>query len=250
MPRLSTGEGKKEVRHAYIDLMNKAKEQKHSHEEGISSLYSIYKKANDLLPSVTTGEELRLDACVSGEVVSISSRRVVKLCSGDRIIQEEYISLLKENWNAHEQYVKTVFHGAIFPKNISILGEEEEKTKKKRRQIEEKEIQKPKNEKNKEEETSTKTIKKIIEILTEKKKIPLNQLIVHPTDFSKTVENLLYLSFAVQIERVFLLVEDEIYVTLNKTIEKEESHVILTITRDEAEEAIRKYSLKSSLLEL
>ncbi|KAI5187057.1 hypothetical protein NEHOM01_1896 [Nematocida homosporus] len=255
MPRLSISEGNDQIRKEYIELMAETKEKRKSSSEGSSGLYSIYCRANALLDSVTNAPELRLDANVAGEVVDLESSRLAKLCAGDRVTPEEFISLLKDQPSGlHTDYITTIFRGCRLPA-ILVLKEEEEIRPRKapRKPLEALPLEVP--------NTTAKPpqdqidapdkIKRIYQILQEQQRLPVLQLAIVPNDFAKTIENLLYLSFAVRIERAFLVQENNtLYVTCDKDPQAvQSSHLILTTTQEEVEKAIQEFQITRALLE-
>lgn len=241
-----------EVRTKYIELLAETKEQKSS--ENSSSLYSIYKKTNLLLPSVKTPPELLLDACVSGEIVDISDRRLSRLCSGDKISVDEYLSLFCDYPRGpHSEYVISMFRGSKIPNHLSIEGEEEIRERRERkREKTSKECNHPQPSTPADDQSQKDIIskvKKICEVLDKYEYLPLFSLVLHPNDFSKTVENLLTLSFAVKLERAFIHKENDTVFVSSTRREYRDSHCVITITKEEAETLIKSQNISHPLLD-
>ncbi|OAG29535.1 hypothetical protein NEDG_00668 [Nematocida displodere] len=244
------------IRKEYIELMEETKEKKDS-SEAESSLFAIYQRTNTLLASVTTTPELRLDASVSGEVVDIASNRLHKLCVGALITPEEFVASMREAVFSEGFFreAHSCFRGALFPAILSVEGEALERDRRApKKRKDEGEIERP--------EAAPKNtlaqidapekVKAIFKVLSQKKRIELLHLIVDPENFAKTVENLLYLSFAIKLERAFISKENGSFLV---TADQEEhslhdpSHLILSISQEEAEDAARKHGLTRSLLD-
>ncbi|KAI5189329.1 hypothetical protein NECID01_0524 [Nematocida sp. AWRm77] len=244
----------KSVREEYIELLAETKEEKRKPKEDGSVLYTLYEKTNTLLQEVETAPELRLDACVSGEVVDLYSKQVGKLCAGTLLTVAQFVSLMKtpEAWRQAQEYSTDVYRGAYFPR-LLCLREEESPPRKKpaRRREESTEIEKPGAEENQalQQTDAPWEVKKIFQVLQSIGTVELLRLVVDPQDFSKTVENLLYLSFAVKLERAFLHTKNgTLYVSSTKQEEETLSHFILTISPQEHARAVKQLHLETSML--
>lgn len=233
-------------------MLLETKQTKNSDSSGISGLYSIYMRANALFQDIQTVSELRLDASVSGDIVDVSSARVQKLCRGSFLTAEDFVRRIssEEGMEAYVRYCASRFSGAVFPPYIELDAHFESKEKtvrkpcKKRKDVPEKEVAAEMPGETPDDSDALVAMKKICAVLLQKRKIDLLSLVVDPNDFSQTVENLLYLSFAVKLERAFISQENGgLYVTPHRTDRSPGgTHAILCITKDEADAFISQAS--------
>lgn len=245
------------LRHEYLEVLAEAYEKKISGLNTKDDFYDLYKRTNVLLDEIETAPELNLDARVSGELIDLTGKKLNNLFCGGLIPFEDVIRLMQipGTFERASAYVNTIYRGARFPQLLLLNLEDEEKerpAKKTKIKEETKELEQPKKEQKKELEQidAPDKIKKIFEIIQKVEKIELLKLIVHPTDFSKTVENLLYLSFAIKLERAYIIESEKQYFVMStKQEDIDKSHLILTITQEEAQEAIKTYQITHPLIE-
>jgi len=246
----------KHLRKEYLEVQERTREEKNAGKENTKELFSLFHRTNELLERVNTSSELNLDARVSGEVVDISSRKVQRLCQSGSLTVEEFVELVKKKTaRGAAEYVSSAFRGETFPPVLQIeeieYSVEEDRKKRVLIKIDEKEARRPETEENRslDQIDMPKQIGAIYNVVKKKKKVELLELVLDPEDFSKTVENTLYLSFAVKLERAFISQGGgTLYVTSEREEQADDSHVVLSFTKEEIERLNEKYGSRASLL--
>lgn len=243
-----------DLRHEYIELMAETKEEKKKPAESSLALYHLYEKTNTLLGAVRTSPELRLDACVSGEVVELYSRQLAKLCSGAALSVAQLVALMKnpENQLAAARYAESLFRGARFPPRLELRAAEIPPRRAVKRRGAEGQLEKPAAEQDQalQQTDAPQQIKKIFQVLQTVGSIELLKLVINPRDFAKTVENLLYLSFAVKLERAFVTERHGVlFVSRTRQEDSPSAAFILTISPADQARAIAELAIDRPLLD-
>lgn len=236
---------KKDLAEEYIKLIKIAKEKKKENEV----LYPIYKDINALLKEIQTTRELRLDAFLVNEIIDEESKRILLQCN-NTITLNMYVDLVSTNLQVHRELANTHYRGAYLPPLLPLTGTVNRAVRKEKKQRVEKEQETPEEIKENTEEINVpKEIKKLYTVLKEKKEIEVFRLVINIDSFSKTVENLLTLSFAVKVGRAFLLEKNGVlYVSVNKIGEKKSSCCTISVCQQEIEELIKEMKITENLM--
>lgn len=253
------------IKNEYMALLKHVRENKERilDEEGSEGVHNLFRRTNALLANVTKAPELRLDAKVSGEVVKLSGSRIAKMCRGTGVSLEEFLKeiagvsgktgasragfdnlgdpLLTGENEGFFLYAHGFFQGAKFPDELGIAedaveGGGERKTQRKRRLADAGEAETPGVEGAPDEDCNIlKRVKLVVELVERLGRVEFYRLVVSPSSFAETIENIFYLSFVVRLERVFLEWEGEaIYVTVQPTPGRDRAyaHFIAEMTED------------------
>ncbi|KAI5180482.1 non-structural maintenance of chromosomes element 4 [Nematocida sp. AWRm80] len=232
----------------YIELMEETQAQKTES----AALYEIYRKTNYLFQYVSTAPELRLDAHVSGEIVNLATSKLEKQCTGAILTADQFIQFITTSEDKHMDYIDKYFLGTSIPRELHLQGPEKPKRKRTAQPLEEN--QKLENTTTQQptylqQIDSLERVKQIYKVLQDVRQIELFRLVINPNSFSKTVENILFLSFAVKLERVYLSIYNQtIYVTAEQDKPNDTSHLIISITQEEAQEAIEQLKISTPML--
>lgn len=226
----------------YLELIKITKEKKKENE----LLYPIYKQSNNLLKNIRNTNELRLDAYLSDEIIGEESRRIFLECTNN-ITVNTYIDLVISNNMNHRMISQRYFRGASFPPILSLSGSLLRQEKKQKKIKAEKTQEKPEEIEGVEEVDVPNEIKKIFLILKQKEEIELYRVVIDPNSFSRTIENILSVSFAVKVGRAFIEErEDILYLTLER--KGEQKDCIISITEEEMDRIVESMKIEESML--
>lgn len=235
----------KSVQDQYFELLSDLKNKKEDFSDiETANLDRIIARTNALFSVVTNSVELKLDAKISAEAINLSSltfekklrnRKVTTMSfinNVNKALKEEeegdQINIHKRQMNVLFKTLNSQFYGISFKNHYSLVP-----TNKPRKA---KEIKRENNDERNEkctkiehkrmkEDSFSGKIDRIVKAVADKK-IEYYMLIINPISFSKTIENIFYLSFAIKLRKVKFLFEDKkafILTNDNKaTIEGEE----------------------------
>lgn len=196
---------------------------------------------------------LKLDARIIQEAVSLTSER---LESSIRNFKLNTSTLLTMNVNNLEKYYKRAikhFYGVYFKQNIELLNVEKIKRNMQPRNVlQECEIKKPTFLVNKEND-NIEIVDKIVKLVMKMGRIEYFRLVVDVGSFSRTVENMFYLAFAVRMRMVSVRMEDGVVSVVvcgdGGGDEEVEAHMIVDLDYEEYSGIKVKLNLEKSLIE-
>lgn len=208
----------KSIQDQYFDLLTslKNKKEKISDTETLN-IDEIAEKANTLLPDISNSTELLLDAKISSEVVNISALNFDKNLRNKQATVPSFINRLNKalvddgskTTNIHKikmerffKNLKSQCYGVSFKKQYSMdIIEQELRIKSidnEKQDVKKTEI---KHEKMKKNDNFMEKIERICDVLGNKR-LEYYELVIDPGSYSKTIENIFYLSFAIKLELV------------------------------------------------
>lgn len=243
----------------YLEIIQRIKKEKQNLEDGDELLLILQKRANELFKEIRNTNELKLDAKFKKESHKIIFNKFKKKQNEEKLTSNSFLKLI--NKIEDDLFFKIVYSSYDKSLNLKIPKIFKEPFINKKRI-------KSKNEKIKEEYISPiiqsipkyeediidLMIKKIINIVKKEKKIEFFKLILNPNSFSKTIENIFYLSFANKTGEVKIYEENSIiFVKIetnisNLKIKDEYQHFIFNIQYYEYEKLISILNIKNSML--
>lgn len=243
----------------YLEIIQRIKKEKQNLEDGDELLLILQKRANELFKEITNTNELKLDAKFKKESHKIIFNKFKKKQNEEKLTSNSFLKLI--NKIEDDLFFKIVYSSYDKSLNLKIPKIFKEPFINKKRI-------KSKNEKIKEEYISPiiqsipkyeediidLMIKKIINIVKKEKKIEFFKLILNPNSFSKTIENIFYLSFANKTGEVKIYEENSIiFIKIetnisNLKIKDEYQHFIFNIQYYEYEKLISILNIKNSML--
>lgn len=220
-----------------------------------NNLEVIIAQTENLLKSVKNPTTLKLDARVFSEAVNASSDILEKSLRNFKLDTEAFLNLDHDTIERYFIRAKTFYYGIKFHKFISL----EERVKpsitirkaqsRSVKEEEEEKIDEPRG-KPEREESNMQIAETIRNLVSQRHKIEYFRLVIDIESYSKTVENMFYLAFAVRMKMVNIkVISDVIYVVeRNNSDEGEDSHMIVELDYDEYRELIIVLNLKKSLI--
>lgn len=264
----------KNVQNQYFKILNDLRNKKEEVADlDVDNLDSIINQTNALFTNITNSIELKLDARISAETVNISSIDFEKKLRNRKISTELFIKHLNKNFrntdnstiqtkrrqkiNIFLEKINKNFYGIRF-KEIYALAFDKKTKKKKEAAKKDEESTKSTEIKFKQTETEdfTQKIDKLVCHIGNSR-IEYYRVVLNPTSFTETIENIFYLSFAVKCNKLKLIFDKNVfYVTGEKNNNKvcikehEQCHFTSTINYEEYKKLVQNLEIKEAFLNL
>jgi hypothetical protein len=247
-----------------LDLLQQIRNQKEEILENKDNvLDGIITRANALFSHIKSPSELKLDARISTESTALSSQYMGKVLRNDTICSDSFISLVNDSFNDKSEYFWTYrekmehnFHGIEFVDRFVMAYKEDEKKQRNKPVRDRLTDTSPERPKKVTElygdEGTLKVVKKIKSIVRLKGEVEYYRLVINPTSFSKTVENIFYLSFAVKIGMVALVNKNGVLVVSTnggEEIEGSRGHLVFDIEYSEYFKIIERLGISDPLID-
>lgn len=247
----------------YLDLLKQLRlnrENLISKDEG--QIEKLIENAESLFSQIKKPSDLKLDAKISTESAKISSISFEKRCMSDKMSSEKFIEYLIKH--KHEkvdvienymQYVASKFVGVEFSDHLCINPVVKEANLRQRNNtnIPDSSADFPLRIFSAEDDEGTLTlVKKIKKVVNEKKIIDFYMLVINPKSYSKTIENIFYLSFAIKVGLVgFTTNKGQLCISSEPTNENQDdlSHLIVSLEHGEYKKLIQKLNITDSMLD-
>ncbi|KAF7684540.1 Interacting inhibitor of differentiation [Astathelohania contejeani] len=253
---------KDSVYQEYLNLIHELKEKREEMVENKNNIFDdLIQRSTELLEKVKTTSELKLDARFSTVSTKISNESMEKVFRESLVTSNDYLEIVQNHFqngdirfNLFLKKAAEAFYGIEFVDlfNISDNGEEKDRVKRKKIGIgfEELEVPKVLTEGDLEDNSSI-IVNNIRDIVYKFGSLEYYRLVIDPNSFSRTIENIFYLAFAIRNDIVFFEVKNNIlYVSKDKRIEPDgqDSHFILNIEHEDYKKIIQKLEIKEALI--
>ncbi|KAF7703777.1 Interacting inhibitor of differentiation [Cucumispora dikerogammari] len=263
------------IEQEYLEIIEKIKMERQSMEETDDILLSILQeRANELFDKIENTNELKLDAKFKKVSNKVVYNKFAKSKNDIRISCTDFVKFLTDPQN--EDFFKVV--SSCYDQSLKLripktfkqpLGEQKKiKTTLTWKYMKENISPLKTSIPEEEEDIIDSMINKIVTVVRREKKVEWFRLILNPFSYSKTIENVFYLSFANKMGKINIFEEEsKIYVQLeeehqdahnNKIFGKQHSETqkengqkqnfIFNIELFEYEELIKKLKIKTSML--
>lgn len=236
----------------YLDILKVLRINKESSNQNLDE---VIQNTDNLLTQVENPSELVLDAKVSYESTSQASTIFLKNCMEDKITTEQFVSFYgKKQMKEYVKFMYRKFYGVNFLEKFNLFTIEKVRTQRTQGIIRRSQRTDPKTPdlaiEITEDENQLNVVKKIKKILREYEEIDYFTLVLDPHSFSRTIENLFYLSFAVKMQQVFLKMNDNklLVVKENETDDDLLSHLIVSIEFNEYRKLIKNLNIKEPMI--
>lgn len=240
--------GEQGITKQYLDLLSKIKDTHISTAENTQLDYIIV-QAEELFQSIEKPSTLKLDARLFSEAVSMSSDRLEKSMRNFVLTTDAFLSMSKESFAKYFKRATTFHYGIKFAELITMGWVEKPRNVAERAaQSSNSEMKQPGDKVEKEE--SNMIIAEKIRDLVKQKEREYFRLVIDVDSYSKTVENMFYLAFAVRMKMVNLKMNNNKFTVVKweNGEEKEDSHMIVELDYEEYINLIKTLKLKTSLI--
>ncbi|RVD92754.1 non-structural maintenance of chromosome element 4 like [Tubulinosema ratisbonensis] len=249
---MKTQKESRNIKIKYLKLLKVLRKEKQTIND---KLDEVIEDTNTLLTQVDKPSELVLDAKVSYESTSQANSIFQKNCLEDRMTTEKFVNLYgSKEMKEYVNFVYNKFLGVTFAEKINLFPDEKIKHSRTQTQIKKSQKFEPKSPKKLTEavddENQLNLVKRIKKIVKQHEKIDYFTLVLDPKSFSRTIENLFYLSFAIKMQQVYLkMIDNNLFVTIENESEEENlNHLIVSIEYNEFKKLIKKYQLKEPMI--
>jgi non-structural maintenance of chromosomes element 4 len=242
------------IHHRYLDLLQEIRVSKDEILENRSKLESLIETSNILFKKINTSSELRLDAKVNALSTRMSHTRMERDMSESGMTSKRFIAYLEKGLlEEFYEYAFSCYWGMVFLDQLVLRTEEGEQGKRappQRRQLNVAEAEIPRPVSAVGEDTDLFEIVSQIRCLaSERGECDYFELVIDPASFSKTVENMFYLSFAIRSGIVSLVSREDALVICSGTTAGEDSgHLVLEMTYEEYRAIIERMGGREALL--
>lgn len=240
------------VKRLYFEILQK----KANH--SISSK-DLLQQVDELFKNIDNTADLKLDAELNYDATLGAASDLDRSYRGITMDEDKFINFILEGENANTEefaifikYMRSTFYGVSFFEQLNLYTNNEISNKKIRTklQLDNNEMKiASKAEKSQQEDISISITKKIKKKVIELGKVELYMLVLDPNSYSKTIENIFYMSFALKLGFISLEWKDEkIYVVPDRENGGSKEHFIFTIEESEYNELNQKFGLKEAIL--
>ncbi|ELA48102.1 hypothetical protein VCUG_00340 [Vavraia culicis subsp. floridensis] len=261
----------KSIQDQYFDLLNDLRNKKEElADTDTSNLDNIIAKTNTLFTDITTSAELKLDAKISAEAVNLSSLTFEKKLRNRKVTTMSFINNLNKGLKKNigdeqcaERYNRKMhilfgsleqrFYGITFKHHYG-LAVNDRLRRKREAKVEEQDRKSTKIEhKRIKDDNFAHKIDKITDAIGNQK-IDYYRLVINPDSFTRTIENIFYLSFAIKLKKVKFCFENR-RILIAKTDgeqeqgEKEVNHFISSIDYVEYKRIIHNLNIDKPFLQ-
>lgn len=261
----------KSIQDQYFDLLNDLRNKKEElADTETSNLDNIIAKTNTLFTDITNSAELKLDAKISAEAVNLSSLTFEKKLRNRKVTTMSFINNLNKGLKKDigdeqcaERYNRKMhilfgsleqrFYGITFKHHYG-LAVHDRLRRKREMKVEEQDRKSTIIEHKKiKDDNFAHKIDKITDAIGNQK-IDYYRLVINPDSFTKTIENIFYLSFAIKLKKVKFCFENG-RILIAKTDgeqeqgEKEVNHFISSIDYVEYKRIIHNLNIDKPFLQ-
>lgn len=236
----------------YLDILKDLRKNKQNINDRLDE---VIENTNNLLTQVDLPSELVLDAKVSYESTSQANSIFLKNCLEDKITTEQFVNLFNsKEMKEYVNFVYNKFQGVCFTDKLNLFPVQRIRSQRTVSQIRRNMKNDPKSPKKlleaKDDENQLNLVKRIKKIVRQKGKVDYFSLVLDPKSFSRTIENLFYLSFAVKMQQVYLkMIDNNLFVTIeNESEEDNLNHLIVSIEYSEFKKLVKKYKINEPMI--
>ncbi|AFN83595.1 hypothetical protein EROM_081790 [Encephalitozoon romaleae SJ-2008] len=247
-----------EVRDGYLDLLQKMRCLKEDLFEDKCRLEELINTSNKLFKKIKTSSELKLDAKMTALSTKIACKRMEKDIELDDITSSTFVELFRKNLlNDFYRYAMRCNAGIRFLGCFS-LGNHPEASNRKKLPVQRSKQHLPETripalitrEKASTEEFDI--LMHIKEVVLERGRVEYFRLVINPQSFSKTIENIFYLSLSLRSGLIYIEWDDDeiLYVTSKNSGRKGDlGHLAIEMTYDEYLAIVEKAGISETLIE-
>lgn len=246
-----------EVRDGYLDLLQKMRCLKEDLLEDKCRLEELVSTSNSLFKKIKTSSELKLDAKMTALSTKMACTRMEKDIELDDVTSSIFVELFRKNLlNDFYRYAMGCNAGIEFLGCFS-LGNHSEASNKKKLPVQRSKQHLPETripalitrEKVSTEEFDI--LMHIKELVSERGRVEYFRLVINPQSFSKTIENIFYLSLSLRSGLISIEWDDEtLYITSKSSEGKGDlGHLAVEMTYDEYLTIIEKAGISETLIE-
>lgn len=203
----------------YLDLLKKMRTNKENLTQRDSEeMDNLIRNTESLFLQIKKPWDLKLDARISNESAKISSVSFEKQCMSDRMTTEKFVELVLKHKQSsistiedYLQFAKSRFVGVEFVHQLCLKPVARETHQRQRctAKVEDTSADFPLRIFSAEDDDGTLTlVKKIKKVVYEMREVDYYRLVIDPKSYSRTVENIFYLAFAVKVGLVHFASRD------------------------------------------
>ncbi|ADM12109.2 uncharacterized protein Eint_081770 [Encephalitozoon intestinalis ATCC 50506] len=243
------------VRNDYLDLLQKIRLQREDLLEDKSRLEELINTSNMLFRKIKTSSELKLDAKMNALWTKLAWTRMEKDIDLEDITSSTFVELFRKSLlDDFYRYAMKCNAGMKFLNCFSLVFSEEAPSRK-RSQVQRSRQHLPAAEipvlitREKDSTEESGILMQIRRLVSERDRIEYFRLVINPESFSKTIENIFYLSLSLRSGFVSMEYDDGILYAISKTSEEGEiGHLAVEMTYDEYLEIIENTGISKPLI--
>lgn len=242
-----------EINKEYANIIIKLQDKKEGLAKDLDDTLNLLRKKSDLLfPQIRKPSTLRLDARYLNESTYLSNINFKKSIENTESNYEAFNELLvTDNLENYLDMAKKNFYGVNFYSTLAL------ETPIVRNQTRQNKIDKVDTEpdepkkihENKEIDINIEIPNKIKQILKEHGEVEYYRLVINIDSFTKTIENIFYLAFAIKQKMCSLELKDNMLVVVNEYKENvANNHIVIELKISEYYSIIKKLELKETMI--
>lgn len=245
----------------YLDLLKKMRSNKENlTQKDSEEMDNLIKNTESLFLQIRKPWDLKLDARISNESAKISSVSFERHCMSDKMTTEKFIELVLKHQKSsvcliedYMQFAKSRFVGVEFVHQLCLKPavKETHQRQKSIARVDDTSADFPLRIFSAEDDDGTLTlVKKIKKVVYEMREVDYYHLVIDPDSYSRTVENIFYLAFAIKVGLVHFASRDSRFlVCAEQEITCEgQNHLIVSIEYGEYCMLVEKLKINKPLL--